>query len=129
MAKIIVNPSGANPQTHHVGKRTVLIGRAVHSEIQIDDPSVSGAHAQLVYCAGIYTLTDLKSTNGTKVNGQFIKTHLLCNSDRIRFGQVTCIFELPREFVPSKHQTKRLLHISRNGKSLGYFTPENAAKA
>ena len=129
MAKLTVNRSGEKPQTHHVGKRSVFIGRAENMEVLIDDPSVSGAHAQLVYCAGTYTLTDLKSTNGTKVNGQFIKTHLLRDSDRIRFGQVTCIFELPPEFVPAKYQTKRLLRVSRNGKFIGFFTPDNARES
>jgi len=126
MAKLTIIFSSSPTRVHHVGKQTVLIGRAPNAEVWIDDPSVSGSHAQLVYCAGIYTLTDLRSTNGTKVNGHFIKTHVLRDSDRIRFGHVTCIFELPSSFLPSKHQTKCLLRVSRDGKCLGYFTPENA---
>ena len=129
MAKLIVKLIDQNPKTHLVGKRSVLIGRSPDTEVQIDDPSVSGCHAQLVYCAGIYTLTDLKSTNGTKVNGQYIKTHLLHDADRIRFGQATCIFEVAAEYFPGKHQTKRLLRVSRKGKLVGYFTPDNARES
>ena len=129
MAKLTVNLPDQAPQIHLVGKRSVLIGRSADTEIQIEDASVSACHAQLVYCTGVYTLTDLKSTNGTKVNGQFIKTHLLRNSDRIRFGRVTCLFEVPAEYSPGKHQTKKLLRVSRNGKLLGHFTPDNARES
>jgi len=129
MAKLTVKLSDQEPATHQVGKRSVLIGRSADTEVQIDDPSVSACHAQLVYCAGVYTLTDLKSTNGTKVNGQYIKTHLLRDSDRIRFGHVTCIFEIPPEYFPGKHPTKRLLRVSRQGKLLGFFTPDNARES
>ena len=129
MAKLTFKFTDQEPETHLVGKRSVLIGRSPDTEVQIDDPSVSACHAQLVYCAGVYTLTDLKSTNGTKVNGQYIKTHLLRDSDRIRFGHVTCIFEVPAGYSPGKHQTKRLLRVSRQGKLLGYFTPDNARES
>jgi len=129
MAKLTVKLSDQDPTIHLVGKRSVLIGRSAATEVQIDDPSVSGCHAQLVYCAGVYTLTDLKSTNGTRVNGQYIKTHLLRDADRIRFGQVTCIFEVPAGYSPGKNQTKRLLRVSRHGKLLGFFTPDNARES
>jgi pSer/pThr/pTyr-binding forkhead associated (FHA) protein len=129
MAKLTVNLYDQDPQTHLVGKRSVLIGRSADTEVQIDDPSVSACHAQLVYCAGVYTLTDLKSTNGTKVNGQYIKTHLLRDSDRIRFGRVTCLFEVPAEYSPGKDHSKKLLRVSRKGKLLGYFTPDNARES
>ena len=129
MARLIIKLPDQEPQPHLVGKRSVLIGRSVDTEVYIDDPSVSACHAQLVYCAGVYTLTDLKSTNGTKVNGQYIKTHLLHDADRIRFGQVTCIFEGPADCSLPKKQTRRLLRVSRNGKLIGYFTPDNARES
>jgi pSer/pThr/pTyr-binding forkhead associated (FHA) protein len=40
--------------------------------IQIDDPSVSGRHAQLSLIDDRYQLKDLDSTNGTRVNSESI---------------------------------------------------------
>src|SRR5207248_6489631 len=45
----------------------VRIGRAPDNDIVIDDPTVSGAHAELRDEAGHWVVTDLGSTNGTYV--------------------------------------------------------------
>ncbi|MBK1734780.1 hypothetical protein CKO15_05645 [Halorhodospira abdelmalekii] len=47
----------------------VTVGRAASNDIVLDDPSVSGFHAVLLQEAGEVTVTDLGSTNGTRVSG------------------------------------------------------------
>jgi pSer/pThr/pTyr-binding forkhead associated (FHA) protein len=61
--------------------------------IIIDDPSVSGRHAQLELAGETYRLKDLDSTNGTRVNGIPITETFLRFDDRIRFGAVEGRFE------------------------------------
>ena len=61
--------------------------------IVIDDPSVSGRHAQLQLTGEIYRIKDLDSTNGTRVNGVPITETGLRFDDRIRFGAVEARFE------------------------------------
>ena len=68
MAKLIVKLFDQEPQTYLVGKHSVLIGRSADTGVQIDDPSVSACHAQLVYSAGVYTLTDLNRISCGTVN-------------------------------------------------------------
>ena len=70
--------------------------------MQLEDPSVSGRHAQIEQVGEDYQLTDLESTNGTRVNGELITTVTLRVGDRIRFGKVEACFEceVPDEAQP-----------------------------
>jgi pSer/pThr/pTyr-binding forkhead associated (FHA) protein len=125
-AKLTVRIPGEPEATHDLGRKTVSIGRAADNDIRIAEISVSYNHAQFSYKRGRYILTDLSSTNGTRVNGYYIKNFKLSDGDLLFFGNVSCLFEMPEHFVVSKLQTSRLLRVSREGKLIGYFTPENA---
>ncbi|MFQ5942834.1 MAG: FHA domain-containing protein [Anaerolineales bacterium] len=57
--------------------------------------SVSRRHAQVLHRKGSYLLIDLKSTNGTTVNGSELKPDnraTLHHGDRVQFGDVELIF-------------------------------------
>jgi predicted component of type VI protein secretion system len=71
----------------------ITIGRAPDNMIQIEDPSVSGRHAQLSLIDDRYQLKDLGSTNGTRVNSETITDVFLRVGDRIRFGKVEARYE------------------------------------
>ena len=58
-------------------------------------PSVSRRHAQVLLRKGSYLLHDLKSTNGTRVNGEELGVDIrvaLQHGDRVEFGEVGLIF-------------------------------------
>ena len=78
---------------HELADELVTIGRSSENLIVIDDPSVSGRHAQLHQVGETYHLQDLDSTNGTRVNGEKITSVALKVGDRIRFGKVEACFE------------------------------------
>jgi pSer/pThr/pTyr-binding forkhead associated (FHA) protein len=63
---------GDSKTTHELAEERITIGRAPDNTIQIDDPSVSGRHAQLLLIGQRYQLKDLDSTNGTRVNGEAV---------------------------------------------------------
>ncbi len=79
---------------HRSGKRIELmgveitIGRASSNTIRLTHPSVSKRHAKIIYHNGRYWLQDLRSTNGTEVNGKRIRGERvpLTNRAVIRFG-------------------------------------------
>jgi len=102
MSKLILSPSGSPPVPHELTEDLVTIGRSPESLIQIDDPSVSGRHAQLQQVGDTFHLRDLESTNGTRVNGEIITSVALRLGDRIRFGKVEACFEceLPSDAQP-----------------------------
>lgn len=93
MSKLILSPSGPNPITHELSEEVVTIGRAPENTIHIEDPSVSGRHAQLHLVGETFHLQDLDSTNGTRVNGEAVTSAALRVGDRILFGKVEACFE------------------------------------
>jgi hypothetical protein len=68
-------------------KERVMIGRKPSNEIQIENLAVSGEHACIVTILNDSFLEDLGSTNGTLVNGNPIKKHILQNNDVIEIGK------------------------------------------
>ena len=67
---------------------TINIGRGKTAEVSIDNSAVSRQHARLEMRNGKYFLTDLKSANGTLVNGRKIKdTVRVAKGDRVQIGK------------------------------------------
>ena len=92
MARLVITtPSGGVP--HELTEPVTTLGRAPENTLQIDDPSVSGRHAQIEQIGEEYQLTDLESTNGTRVNGELITSVTLRRGDRIRFGKLEACYE------------------------------------
>ena len=93
MRKLKVTSEGGATVTHELAESLITIGRAPDNLLPLEDPSVSGRHAQLELVGEDYLLKDLDSTNGTRVNGQAIKSHTLRKGDRVRFGKVEACYE------------------------------------
>jgi len=80
------------------GRRTVrlgavaTIGRLPECEVSLADPGASRRHAQIREQSGVYTLTDLGSTNGTRLNGQTVQSRELADGDRITIGTTALEF-------------------------------------
>lgn len=67
-----------------------LVGRGEDCAFSLDDPSVSRAHARLSLDDGRLTITDLRSSNGTFVNGERLAhTSVLHPGDIIALGDTT----------------------------------------
>lgn len=79
--------------SHELSDERITIGRASDNLIQIDDPSVSSRHARLMLVGERHQLTDLDSTNGTRVNGESVTEVFLRMGDRVRFGKVEARYE------------------------------------
>ena len=67
------------------------IGRSADCELALRDARVSRHHARLHARDGVLVLTDLDSTNGTRVNGQRIREVTLGEGDRILVGETELI--------------------------------------
>ncbi len=89
---VIVDAAGAEPRSVRLGHALATIGRLAECEVVIRDPSASRRHAQIRETGGVYTLTDLGSTNGTQLNGQTIQSRDLADGDRIVIGATVLEF-------------------------------------
>jgi ABC transport system ATP-binding/permease protein len=72
----------------------MLVGRDEDSDIRVDEPLVSRAHARIEARGGGYVVLDLGSTNLTKVNGAVVAECILRDGDEVQFGRAMCRFEL-----------------------------------
>jgi Mg-chelatase subunit ChlD len=78
----------ANPEVHDLSLPAVRIGRSAQgNHIVVLDPLVSGTHAEIRAQGGGHYIQDLRSTNGTYVNGErIVRPHPLSDGDRITLG-------------------------------------------
>ncbi|MDY7538773.1 FHA domain-containing protein [Undibacterium sp. RTI2.1] len=87
MAKIVVTFNGLVQQELSILKSRITVGRRPGNDVVIDHLTVSGQHAAIDTTSTGSFVLDLGSTNGTLVNGQPIKKHLLQNDDIIDIGK------------------------------------------
>ena len=87
MAKLILSLEGSMIREVPLDKERIMIGRKPSNEIQIENLAVSGEHACIVTILNDSFLEDMGSTNGTLVNGNPIKKHILQNNDVIEIGK------------------------------------------
>lgn len=87
----LVIGEGEERRTVRLGS-VATIGRLPECEVSIADPGASRRHAQIREQAGVYTLTDLGSTNGTRLNGQTVQSRELADGDRITIGTTVLEF-------------------------------------
>jgi len=67
--RVLVTSGALAGQTFDLHPGELIIGRGKGSDILLDDPVVSHKHALLRVDGDHVTIEDLRSTNGTRVNG------------------------------------------------------------
>jgi len=70
----------------------LTIGRLNSNNVVIENLAVSSHHAKIDSVDNGYLLTDLKSKNGTFVNGKLTTSHWLGHGDTINIGKHTLVF-------------------------------------
>jgi hypothetical protein len=75
----------------------VTIGREEDNTIRINDERVSRFHAKVQLNSDRVILTDLESTNGTRVNGHPVRMRVLSIGDQISIGRCTLVYGSPEE--------------------------------
>ena len=85
----------ATPTKRHqrsISDTQVSLGRSTQATVRLDDPMVSRRHARIYQRDSDYVLEDLGSKNGTRVNGQPTRSHVLKSGDTIELGDCTVRF-------------------------------------
>ena len=71
-------PAGSDPgyplAASLEGRKSIVIGRGAECDVVIKDPKASRRHCQLTRAEAGFILEDLKSRNGTSVNGERIQS-------------------------------------------------------
>ena len=94
MPKIIIHHSDGTSAKYGLNGPSFTIGRAAGNDIVLPAGAASSHHAVLkMNETGDFTVTDLESTNKTKLNGQPIQTSPLQNGDALVFGDIAADYQ------------------------------------
>jgi hypothetical protein len=89
---IMRNQSGGERRVYKIEDGAASIGRHPDNDIVLDDPYVSKNHAEIRQENNGCFIYDYASKNGTRVNGQTIRTERIVDADIIEIGHSTFIF-------------------------------------
>jgi putative methionine-R-sulfoxide reductase with GAF domain len=72
MPRLYISEGPMKDQTFDFEKKTVFIGRSSRNDIQISDKMISRKHLKISKIGGSFCVEDLRSTNGTLLNGDMV---------------------------------------------------------
>jgi pSer/pThr/pTyr-binding forkhead associated (FHA) protein len=113
MASITVVAGPSEGDYYPLGTRPMVVGRDEAVPIQLTDQLVSRKHAQIRWeqASSAYHLLDMKSANGTFVNGRQVGNDLvLADGDMIELGNSKLMFsktDFPDRASAMDHYKKR----------------------
>lgn len=91
--ELVLVREGTVIQKYKIHGDRMVIGRDADNDIPVASEFISRHHVQISYYNDAYWVSDLKSTNGTYVNGKRIQKHQLADKDVIAIGHHRLIFK------------------------------------
>ena len=94
MARLQITSLGFHDRVIELRLGTNRLGRSSANDFQIDHPTVSGKHCEIVLSETEIILRDCQSTNGTFINEENVTSEkVLVSGQRLRFGDVELLVE------------------------------------
>ncbi len=91
---IVITEKGGKPRAESFENNEITIGRVAENDIVLAKGNISKRHSRIVLRDGKFIIVDLKSTNGTFVNGKRINAPVvLKDADKIYIGDYTLQLE------------------------------------
>ncbi|HWX19878.1 MAG TPA: FHA domain-containing protein [Candidatus Binatia bacterium] len=112
MASLLIKTDGFHDQVIELKLGLNRFGRSASNDFQIEHPTVSARHCEVVLAADEVTVRDCDSTNGTFVDGEPVQESALQAGQMLRLGDIELLvestevriaipkFELPRPAPP-----------------------------
>ncbi|MFH1730549.1 MAG: FHA domain-containing protein [Planctomycetota bacterium] len=98
------------PNVDHVYKinddQAAVLGRSSSADVRVSDENASRKHCRLERVDGHWTITDLKSLNGTHVNRKRIDAVRLSAGDEIRIAATVYEFTIDAEPAPDAREER-----------------------
>lgn len=95
---LVLSAAGGGPEPSSrervvpLSRAVTRLGRGAEADVRLQDTSVSRLHAELRVEGDDMVLVDLRSTNGTTVNGRRVSSSPLSDGDRIGLGAAALVF-------------------------------------
>ncbi len=95
-AALVIRNGGFEGMLYPIKDGETLIGRNPTTDITLLDEGISREHAVVVYDGELdeFTIEDLQSTNGLRVNGKRVRQSGLTDGDRLQIGHTIFEFRL-----------------------------------
>ena len=101
MFAIVITEKGGEQRRISFNKAEITIGRVQGNDIVLPKGNVSKRHARIVLKDGKFIIVDLKSTNGTYLNGRkVLAPSAMSDDDRMHVGEFILTVQLA-EGTPS----------------------------
>ncbi|HZF53004.1 MAG TPA: ATPase, T2SS/T4P/T4SS family [Polyangiaceae bacterium] len=95
MFSVIISEKGGAERRESFDRTEINVGRVQGNDLMLPKGNVSKRHARLLYRDGRFIVTDLKSTNGTYVNGRKIaQATIVREGDKIYIGDFVLRVEM-----------------------------------
>ena len=103
MARLVVNPGREDAWEILLHDGINSLGRGEHNHFQINEPSVSTSHCQIMVNGSDVTVKDLDSTNGTFLEQARVTEAQLRPGQRLRLGgvEIRLEAETPENTAPT----------------------------
>ena len=86
--KLVGHREGEVAFNFELNKKKLMVGRAAHADIYIDDPAISFYHAFIIIDEHGGKIIDLESDNGIFLNGKKVEKSYFCEGDTLRIGPI-----------------------------------------
>jgi pSer/pThr/pTyr-binding forkhead associated (FHA) protein len=124
--RLVLLPSGV---TLELDRPDMTLGRHSEADLRLPLPDVSRRHCRFIWAAGVWSVTDLASTNGIFVNGLSVQRSDLVEGDLVAIGGFTFKVDLnypdPPKALPQT--TDRMQGIVSAMQSSSRLTPYRRA--
>jgi pSer/pThr/pTyr-binding forkhead associated (FHA) protein len=101
MAKLVLSSGGSIVHQCFLDRERVIVGRAPHNHVVIDDPAVSDEHAAIITVGNDHILEHSSKFADTLVNGSPVIRHILQHGDTMQFGAFYLRYLNPRASADS----------------------------
>ena len=91
-ARLVPQNPEAGKQTYTLTLKPIDIGADAANDVRIGGPGVDPKHAKIVVSMGGFTIVDLGSKHGTRVNAEKVRERPLANEDVIQIGAARFVF-------------------------------------
>jgi hypothetical protein len=120
MPRLVAQSPEFEGKTFDLTGPEITVGRVADNRIQIEHASVSGHHAVFKLDQLDYTIKDLDSTNGTRINGERVTQQKLRRNDILRLGNIELLYDSehapPGQPMPQPSERVNLNECASHGR-------------
>jgi hypothetical protein len=98
LSRLVLVKDGAET-SFPLTRDSTTLGRHRNNDVVVSDPKVSSFHARMDKTPEGFVIVDLKSRNGTFLNGKRVESALLKTGDEVRLGTARLVYKV--DYTPS----------------------------